>query len=379
MNGLNMIETLKANGAESDFFSKWAGYQARVATGRQRMELSSTQHLSLAPMLLGFFANIAILAMGGLKIMNGQMSIGMLVAFQSLMASFMGPANQLVNMGGVLQETRADMERLDDVMRYGRDRRFTRDNWAEAGTVPIVVRLSGRVELDRVTYGYSPLEPPIIEDFGLTVEPGSRVALVGASGSGKSTLAKLITGLFEPWEGDIALDGRSMAGIPSQIHHANLAMVDQEIFMFEGTVRENLTMWDDTTPEKDVVRAAKDACIHEEIAARSGGYASRVAEGSRNFSGGERQRLEIARALVNNPAILVLDEATSALDPASEKTVNDNIRRRGCTCIIVAHRLSAIKDCDEIVVIDEGRIVQRGLHEELNDVEGPYSELIRSR
>ena len=377
MGGLTTIETLKATGGETDLFARWAGYVAKSVTIQQQLE-RTTIALATVPALLNQMAFVTILCVGGSLVIKGSMSMGELVAFQSLMASFLTPVIALSALATETQSMAGNLSRLDDVMRY------PVDEWSMSHVEDTVAafageRLRGEVELRNVTFGYSRLAPPLIENFSLHLLPGSRVALVGGSGSGKSTIAKLVSGLYQPWSGEILFDGQPMSALPRTMFTSSVSVVDQDISMYQGTLRDNLTLWDRTVPEADVVRAAKDALIHNEIAARPGSYLSMVQEGGTNFSGGQRQRLEIARALANQPRVLILDEATSALDPLTEQRIEQHLRRRGCTCIVVAHRLSTIRDADEIIVLTKGKVIQRGTHETLMREEaGLYATLARA-
>jgi NHLM bacteriocin system ABC transporter peptidase/ATP-binding protein len=375
MGGLQMIETLKATGGEAEFFARWAGYQAKSLVGEQgRSVISETT--GTVPGLVGTLATLLVYVMAGFKVMNGEFTIGMLVAYQTLVASFNRPLASLVNFSGVLQELRGDMTRLDDVLAYPQDPQYTRFAAAEQGEDPAALKLSGKVELRGITFGYSPLEPALIEGFNLVVEPGERVALVGGSGSGKSTVAKLVAGLYEPWAGELLFDGVPRTSLPRRLITNSLALVDQEVFLFGGTIADNVGMWDSTLPTSRIMTASRDAAIDQVIEAREGRYDAVLEEGGKNMSGGQRQRLEIARALAGEPTIVVLDEATSALDAATETAIDESLRRRGCTCIIIAHRLSTIRDADKILVMRRGKVVQEGTHDSMKDIPGPYQDLI---
>ena len=373
--GIQMIETLKTGGIESDFFARWASRQAKAANTQQCFAVSE-RFVGAIPRLL-FGANTAfVLGWGGLHVIQGHMTMGTLIAFQVLLATFLAPFNALMNVTSSLHEVQGSIPRLEGVLHHDLDPMLVDFlTPSHPGTLE-VSRLSGQLEMKNVTFGYSRFEPPLLEGFNLTVRPGARIALVGPSGGGKSTVVRLVSGLCQPWSGEILYDDKPRLAWPRLALVNSIAAVDQDIFLFEGTILENLTLWESSVPESRVVAAARDACIHDDILSRPGGYRAHIAEAGGDFSGGQRQRLEIARALVGNPSLLILDEATSALDPITEKVIDDNLRRRGCSCLIVAHRLSTIRDCDEIIVLDHGKVAERGIHEALIENDGPYSRLI---
>ena len=372
MAGIESIETIKASGAEEGFFERWSGYQALVNDATCRFTKIDL-YFAAVPEFLAQLANIAVLLLGTHLIMSGEFSAGMLLAFQGLLSGFMGPVDSIVGLGQQVQEMRTSMERVQDVLEHPADRSDCRSEKSPAPS-----KLSGEIEIDHVSFGYSPLEPPLIKDFSLKLNQGAWVALVGSSGSGKSTIAKLVSGLYEPWEGEIRFDGAPRGEIDPDRLSGSLSVVDQDIMTLPDTVDANIRLWDGTIENFEVVLAARDAGIHDAIVEREAGYQEVIAPRGRNFSGGQLQRLEIARALACDPTIVILDEATSALDAKTEAHVMRSIRERGITCIVVAHRLSTIRDCDEIIVLDEGRVVQRGTHDQLMHEGGLYAELVRS-
>jgi NHLM bacteriocin system ABC transporter peptidase/ATP-binding protein len=370
VSGLERIETLKSSGAENTFFMKWLGSQARVVNARQRFGLPS-QLLNAVPRLLTTINVTVILTVGGLRVIEGNLSIGTLFAYVLLMELFIAPFTTFVSLGSNLQEMDGDVRRIEDVLRYPQESPRTAARTERT-------RLVGELELRDVSFGYSMHAEPIVRQISFTIAPGRRVAIVGPSGSGKSTIAKLVSGLFLPWSGTVFFDGIERDAIDPALLATDIAFVDQEISLYSETIRSNLTLWDPAVSDAAIERAARDACIHADIVNRPEAYDALIAEGGINFSGGQRQRLEIARALVRDPALVVLDEATSALDPLTEFSIDESLRRRGCACLIVAHRLSTIRDADEIIVLDRGTIAERGTHEQLVALQGRYLSLVRS-
>ncbi len=374
LGGLQYIETIKSTGTESDFFSRFTGYFTKNINAQQEISQKDAI-LSTFPPFLQSISLMFLLGIGAYRAMKGDLTIGMLIALQTLLVTFLRPVGQFVNFGQLIQQIKIDIGRLNDVLNYPIDKAYQAP---AAIDIAAIQKLEGHLEFKDVTFGYSPLSPPLIKKLSFEIKPGERLALVGPTGCGKSTLARLSSGLYFPWSGEILFDGRPLLKIPLQARHRSIASVDQEIFLFSGTIRENLTLWDSTVDEAMILKATKDAKIHEEILARSFGYEALLTQGGTNLSGGQRQRLEIARSLIYHPSLLILDEATSSLDSETEKEISDNLRRRGCSCILIAHRLSTIQDCDEILVLDEGKVVQRGRHDELKTKPGLYQDLVKS-
>ena len=372
MNGISMIETIKSSGAENGFFQKWAGYQASVNAGKVSF-LKTNTYLGMIPGFFSMASNYLVQFLGIYYAMNGNFTLGMIMTFQSVLSSFMSPAMTLVNAGQQIQEMRTSMERVEDVMQYPSDPYVKEEEVDENKDYS---KLTGNIEMKNVTFGYSRLADPLIKDFSMTIKPGQRIAFVGGSGCGKSTLAKLISGLYQQWSGEILFDGKPIGDIDRSVFTGSLAVVDQEIVLFEDTIAANIRMWDNTIQDFEVILAARDAQIHDDIMKRPGGYQYKLTENGKDLSGGQRQRLEIARVLAQDPTIIILDEATSALDAKTEYDVVKAIQDRNITCIVIAHRLSTIRDCDQIIVLDHGNVVERGTHEELFALGGYYTDLV---
>ena len=369
---VDMIETIKASGAEDGYFERWAGYQASVSTQNVRYQ-KQDQIIGLIPGAVNEITSALVLVLGIWLTMHGQFTKGMIMAFQGIMSSFLAPAGKLISARETIQEMRTSMERVEDVMEYPDDPVFEHESQTDD-----YAKLKGALSMRHVTFGYSRLANPLIEDFNLEVAPGQRVAFVGASGCGKSTIAKLISGLYQPWSGEILFDGTPASQIDRSVFTGSVAVVDQDITLFEGSIASNIKMWDNSIEDYEMILAARDASIHKDIMRRPGGYQSKITENGKDFSGGQRQRLEIARVLAQDPTIVIMDEATSALDARTEYEVVEYIKERGITCVVIAHRLSTVRDCDEIIVLDHGKVVERGTHSQLMALGGAYKALVSS-
>ena len=374
VSGIQMVETIKASGAENGYFQKWAGYQASVNSQSVRFARLN-QLLGVIPSVLSAIADALVLILGVMLVMQGKFTLGSIMLFQGFLSSFMSPAMMIISAGQSLQEMRTEMERVDDVMQYPTDPNFSDVPLSEDADYS---KLSGDIELKNVCFGYSRLGQPLIRDFSMHVRPGSRVAFVGPSGCGKSTLSKLISGLYQPWSGEILFDGKPIGQIDRSVFTGSVAVVDQDIVLFEDTIADNIKMWDNSIEDFEMILAARDAQIYDDIMAREGGFSGKLVEGGKDLSGGQRQRLEIARVLAQDPSIIIMDEATSALDAKTEYELVKAVKDRGITCIVIAHRLSTIRDCDEIIVLNHGLVVERGTHDELMALGGAYTELITS-
>ena len=368
--GIQMIETIKSSGAENGYFGRWAGFQASV--NKQEVRFARlNMFLGTLPAAITQLANLAVLCIGVLYVIDGKFTIGMVMAFQGFLSSFMAPASSLISAGQSIQEMTTQMERIEDVMSYPTDSIFEPKEKTEE-----YQKLTGEIELKNITFGYSRLGDPLIRNFNMTVHPGQKIAFVGRSGCGKSTLAKLLSGLYTPWSGEILFDGIPISEIDRNVFTGSVAVINQDITLFADTIAANIKMWDDSIEDFEMILAARDAGIHDDIVQRDNGYRHKMLEGGRDFSGGQRQRIEIAHGLTQDPTICILDEATSALDAKTEYEVVKSISDRGITCVIIAHRLSTIRDCDEIIVMDKGLVIERGTHEELYAKGGAYTKLV---
>ena len=368
--GIEMIETIKSNGAEESYFSSWSEAQESVTAMNIKMAKTNT-FIGLIPAFVSLIADYSVLILGVYLTIRGEFTVGSILAFQGLLSAFMMPAMTLITSGQTLQEMRTSMERVDDIFEYPLDPNVTREVQMDK-----ISKIKGNLELRNVTFGYSRLDRPILTDFNLTIKQGQKVAIVGSTGSGKSTLSKLISGLYNPWSGEIIFDGKKIEEIDHEIFTSSIAVVDQDITLYEDTISNNVKMWDESIEDFEVIMACRDAQIHDSIMARDGQYNAPVLEGGKNFSGGEKQRLEIARSLAADPSIIILDEATSALDAKTEYEVVKAIKKRGITTIVIAHRLSTIRDADLIVVLKKGIVVEQGTHDELMELKGYYHELV---
>lgn len=372
-NGLSASSSLKAVGAENEYTARMLGYYAEVSNNDQKLGMMQTT-LGIIPSTLKTVNSVVLLIWGSKYVVDGSLSIGMLMAFTGFLSSFSSPFEDIVSFVRNIQQIKIDMLRVEDIMNYREE-----DNYvAEKDESLIGKKLRGEIELENISFSYGKLDKPFIKNFNFHLDSGKTVALVGPSGCGKSTVSKMLSCLYRPWTGDILLDGIELEKVPQEVIASSISVVTQTISLFDGTVYDNIAGWNSVLNEEDIIQAAKDACLHDEITMKQGAYDYMLVENGSNLSGGQRQRVEIAKALATNPTVIIMDEATSALDTTTEKQILDNIKRRHCTCVIVAQRLSTIRDCDEIIVLDHGVIKERGTHDELLNIKnGMYRKLIK--
>lgn len=371
VSGIEMIETIKANGSEDGYFAKWAGKQAAANDTAVRFS-TITAILNLFPELIKALADVVILTISINLVMKGHFTVGMILAFQTYMSRLSDPALQFIKTGQQLQETITEIERIDDVLNYPSEQYLDMPLLEDAE----YDKLSGNIVVKDLTFGYSKLSEPQLRGFSMELSPGKRIAIVGASGSGKSTVAKLLAGLYKPWSGSILYDGKTFDEIDHSIFTASVAVVDQDITLFNDSISDNIKMWDESIEDFEVILAARDAQIHDDILGREGGYNYRILENGKDFSGGQRQRIEIARVLAQDPTVVILDEATSALDALTEYNTVQAISNRGIASVVIAHRISTVRDADEIIVLEHGEICERGTHEQLIKKRGQYYNLV---
>ena len=377
---LERVEALRIRAEDDNFFTRWAGLQSREFAAYQRF--SELGHILMSlPTLMLTLSHAVVLYIGGTRVVENELTLGLLVGIYILTGMILSPIRRFTEFIDDRQVLETELQRLEDIAELPEPPALARRQQAgqSVATLNGRLQLTGRVELKNVTFGYSPGHAPLIKNLNLTINPGQRVALVGPSGSGKSTVSRLVSGVFQPWSGEILFDGLPREDIPDEVLSRSLSLVDQNTMLFSGTVRDNITLWNPAIPDEMLAEAARDACIHDFIVSQPLGYSTPINKKGKNFSGGQRQRMDIARALIGNPVLLILDEATSALDAATEEAIDDALRRRGVSCLIIAHRLSTIRDADMIIVLDRGEEVQRGTHESLySNRQGLYYRLIQA-
>lgn len=363
MAGMHSMETIKAAGAEPRFYQKWESLytqalNARVSVTRQMILMGAL------PLLVQQLTAALLLCLGAWFILKGELTPGMLLASQGFMSVMLFPITKMSNVMQDLFRSHSMLERQEEVLDI------------EVNSEKLIVNsepLTGEIELRDVTFGYDRSMPPLIEHLSIRIKPGEKVAFVGKSGCGKSTLAMLVAGLYEPWEGEVLLDGKPIAQTSRSTLTSSIGVVGQDVTLFEGTIADNIRMWDESITDADVIRAATCAQLHDEIISLPNTYDSLVQKGGENFSSGQRQRLEIAAALAKQPSILIMDEATATLDIATEAAIIQSVSKLGITQLMIAHRLETVRQCETIYVIEHGHVIQHGTHDQLMaDTQGLY-------